>query len=525
MVMVLNRFDKIVFEKFKDILSKYDFKLFLNPCKLISFLKDYKSIQKSIYDDIMKNDIYTEKYNYKTVEEFCEFWNTFLKLLPRKKQRYIDKHFMIPKSLLENVEISKNYKYIPQKNKVCYCLNHSLPYQSDGYATRSRYMAECLSSCFDVVAVTKPGFPWDNKKCMQKVDTVPMREVQNNIVYCRQKSPKSSFSLRKRYLNVINSWRKVFMDEKPEYVIAASNYLNAFPVLLAAKSLGIPFYYEVRGLWEVTKISKDIEYSRSLWYLFERYFETKVCQLADGVFTLTTAMKQELTERGVEESNIYLTPNCADVSIFKNSEKDKELMKQLNISEDDVVIGYVGTIQMYEGLDDLIRACALFEDKNINFKLLIIGGVSVADNDKCDEHLQELAKELGLTDKLIMTGRVPVKDVSRYYSLMDITPFGRKNLPVCDLVSPIKPLEAMAMKKTVIVPTLRALTEIVQDDVTGLHFEKGNEVSYAKVLEHAIKDADLRLRLGEQASLWVRDNRQWTKNAQVIKSVVKNNNP
>lgn len=517
--MSLNRFDDIFLKHSKAILNKYNFTSLLNPCKLVSFLKDYKSTQKSINKELLENDIYTEKYNFQTIEEFCEFWKAFAKFLPQKKQKYINKNFIIPKRLLDNIETSNSYKYQPIKNKICYCISHSLPYSSDGYATRSKYVAESLSEDFNVVIITRPNYPWKPKKYIKNIKTIPRIETLNNIVYRRQKTKNTIFT-NKKILNSINSWKKSFIEEKPEYVIAASNYENAYPALIAAKSLGIPFYYEVRGFWEVTKISIDKEYAKNINYLFQRFFETKVCQLSDGVFTLTTAMKQELIERGVEENKIYLTPNCADINLFKETSKDKELMTKLNISEDDVVIGYIGTIQMYEGLDDLIKACTMFENKSLKYKLLIIGSSPIFETKPYDKYIKELARELGMEDKLIMPGRVPVEEVSKYYSLIDITPFGRKDLPVCDLVSPIKPLEAMAMKKTIIVSSLRALTEIVQNEITGLHFEKGNPQSYAKVLERAILDKDLRLKLGENASIWIKENRQWEQNTKLIKKVL-----
>lgn len=513
--MNLNRFDEIFFKHTKQILHKYEFSSLLNPCKFISFLKDYKSAQESLNKELLENDIYTEKYDFKTIEEFCESWKAFSKFFPYKKQKYINRNFILPKSLLDNIKTCDSYKYQPIKNKICYCINHSLPYRSDGYATRSKYVAESLSKTFNVVVITNPGYPWNTKNIKE---TVPMTETLNNIVYRRQKANKTKSS-KKRILYKINSWKKTFLEEKPEYVIGASNYANAYPALIAAKSLGIPFYYEVRGFWEVSEISRDKEYAKNINYLFKRFFETKVCQLSDGVFTLTTAMKQELIERGVKENKIYLTPNCADIKLFQETEKDNELMTKLNISKDDIVIGYIGTIQMYEGLDDLIKACTMFENKNLKYKLLIIGS-SPAFEKNYDNYIKELAQELKIEDKLIMPGRVPVEEVSKYYSLIDITPFGRKDLPVCDLVSPIKPLEAMAMKKTVIVSSLRALTEIIQNEITGLHFEKGNPQSYAKVLERAILDKELRLKLGENASNWIKENRQWEQNTQLIKKVI-----
>lgn len=421
---------------------------------------------------------------------------------------------------LNNVEMSDKYAFEPIKNRVCYCLSHSLPYRGDGYATRSRYMASAMKDAgFDVIAVTHPGFPWYDKS-IKPVSNVPDDEIVDNIHYRRQHTDKKNLKSADSVKILKEVWKKTFCELKPEYVMAASNHYQATPAITAAKELGIPCYYEIRGLWEITRISKNPAYKNNLMYYFEKYYEAKLCNIADGVFTLTTALKEELIKRGVDDSKIYLTPNCANSAMFCSQERDKDLAKKLNIPDDVIVIGYLGTIQMYEGLDDLIQAASILKKKSMDFRLLFVGGASSIDKKNYDQYLKTQAKKYGISDKLIMPGRVSPNEAPKYYSLMDITPFGRKPLPVCEMVSPIKPLEAMAMEKTVIVSDLDALKEIIQNNETGLYFKKGNVESYAETLERAIRDKDLRKRLGQNARKWVEENRQWSKNAELIKNVI-----
>ncbi len=109
----------------------------------------------------------------------------------------------------------------------------------------------------------------------------------------------------------------------------------------------------------------------------------------------------------------------------------------------------------------------------------------------------------------IFTGRIPHEDVEEYYSLVDITPFPRKGQPVCEMVSPLKPFEAMAMEKAVISSNVAALAEIVTDGYNGLLFEKDNAEDLALKLERLINDKKLRLKLGKQARKWVLEYRDW----------------
>src|SRR5690606_1677461 len=98
-----------------------------------------------------------------------------------------------------------------------------------------------------------------------------------------------------------------------------------------------------------------------------------------------------------------------------------------------------------------------------------------------------------------------------HYSLIDIAPFPRKPLPVCEMVSPMKPLEAMAMKKAVLVSSVRALSEMVTHEHTGLIFEKGNVADFSQKLRQLIEQPDLRKRLGENGRIWVEQERTWLK--------------
>lgn len=491
------------------------------PWNFIKFILDYKRTMKDCYAYII--DMVKGTNSFEHIDQAIEVLD-LLKIHWSNRQEYTYINQVIGKyELLKNLTSREDYAYTPVKNRICYCLNHSLPYRGDGYVTRSQHMAEAMKNAgFDVIAVTRPGFPWDNVKAMKNRKDLPCEEEIGGILYKRQYlSREMARKDRYKYYDLAAQiWEKTFMELKPEYVIAASNNINAIPVLVAAKRLGIPFYYETRGLWEITRISKYPEYANTLAFYFEKYYEATVCNNAKYVFTLTKPLIDELESRGVNRDKICLVPNCANASMFNAAEKDMELAKKLNIPENVVTIGYLGTIQMYEGLDDLMKACAILKNKGIDFRLLLVGGIANIDKNDYGQYLKNLAKEINIEDKLIMPGKVPPTEVPKYYSLMDITPFGRKPLPVCEMVSPIKPLEAMAMKKTVIVSDIAALKEIVKDNETGLYFQKGNIESYAEILEKVIKDISLRERLGENARKWVEENRQWSQNAETIKQIL-----
>jgi glycosyltransferase involved in cell wall biosynthesis len=418
----------------------------------------------------------------------------------------------------------------PVEGRICYVLHNSLPYSSGGYATRSHGVSSGLNKVgFEVIALTRPGFPSDTKPEVAP-ETVPLNDVIDGVQYARIPLP-----LRKSI--ACPSGRKIFeyvpeaADElerklrelNPQIVIAASNYFTSLPALIAARRLGIPFVYEVRGLWEITRLSRDAGFENTATFVIQSMFEATVCNEADHVYTLTGPMREELIARGVDASKIDLLPNSCDPDRFLPRARDVSLANQLSIPDRVPVIGYVGTFVDYEGLEDLASACALLKQQGIEFRLLLVGNENASGQDRgpITEQITVIANSYGFLDWLIMPGRVPHEEVESYYSLIDIAPFPRKPWPVCEMVSPMKPLEAFAMEKAVVVSSVRALQEMVKHEETGLVFEKGNVKSLADVLERLVADPALRRTLGKNARKWVQKERTWAASTEILASYVR----
>ncbi len=396
--------------------------------------------------------------------------------------------------------------------RLCYVIHNSLPFSSGGYATRAHGLARGLKGVgFDVVVLTRPGFPFDIKHDLDAND-VPEAEEIDGLAYQRLFSPRRSGRSALDYMvHAADALTSRLAEMRPEIVVAASNYLTAFPAMIAARRLGIPFFYEVRGFWEITRISREPEFESTASYKVQRLMESELAKAADHVFTLTTAMHGELVERGVPADKITLLPNSFDPNDFDQQQRDTNLAAKLDIPAGVPVIGYVGTFVQYEGLDLLVEAAAHLRRRSHDFRLLLVGNENASGQDMgpLATMMKRIAAEQGLDEWLIMPGRVPYEEVAAYYSLIDIAPFPRKAQPVTELVSPMKPLEAFAMKKAVVVSSVRALSEMVQDGTTGVIFEKDNVISLADALEKLILDQDLRTRLGAAGRRWVESTRTW----------------
>jgi PEP-CTERM/exosortase A-associated glycosyltransferase len=393
--------------------------------------------------------------------------------------------------------------YAPEPSNVLYLLHNSLPETSNGYATRSHgLLTSMVRAGWNVEALTRPGFPFDlpSSHDVEVSDSVVVDEVKYRRFTERMvpKEPVPDY-VRLYTEGAVERARAT----RPFVIHAASNHLNGLAAVSAGRCLGIPSIYEVRGLWEVTRASRTPGWDGSERYRLMKQLETDAARNADVVLAITSALRDELVHRGVPDDKIVVVPNGVDSSRFVPVERDVELAQELGL-DGKTVIGYVGSVLDYEGIGLLIEAVAGLATHRSDFKVLIVG-------DGAERvQFERLSIELGLRHLITFTGRVPHHEVERYYSLVDIAPFPRLPLPVTEMVSPLKPFEAMAMGKAVVASDVRALTEIVNDGVTGLLHAKGDARDLAHKLEVLLDDRGLAASLGEAGRRWVRAERDWS---------------
>jgi glycosyltransferase involved in cell wall biosynthesis len=252
------------------------------------------------------------------------------------------------------------------------------------------------------------------------------------------------------------------------------------------------------------------------------YLEALTAQLADHVFTLTSPMCEELIARGVQPNHISLLPNSCDLSGFEPTAKDTVLAQKLGIPDDVPVLGYIGSFTPYEGFALLARACAALKREGHVFRLLMVGSENNSDGSTpAKNQFLEAVEETDIGDWVIMPGRIPHNEVCAYYSLMDICPFPRLPLPVCEMVSPIKPLEAFAMSKAVVASDVGGMREMMFHEHNALVFKKGDQQALAGALERLLSSPELRKKLGGQAREWVLAERTWEATAQKAATVIR----
>jgi len=287
---------------------------------------------------------------------------------------------------------------------------------------------------------------------------------------------------------------------------AHSPYPNAFHAAELARASSRPWIYEVRGMWEESDAACGATASED--FRMRRDAETEAVLLAHRVVVISRGLRDELASRGVPERKIHVVPNGVDTARFQPIPRDDELAHKLGLGGR-TIIGYVSLLRKFEGLDTLIEAAALLARQGSNTACLIVGdGPDFA-------RLKGLAEGIDNRCRIVLTGRVPHTDIMRYYSLIDVFVVPRIRARVCEMVTPIKPLEAMCMAKAVVVSDVGGLTELVADGVTGLTFAAGSPEALAAQCRVLIDNPRLRCELGRRAREWVLAERDWK---QVVKA-------
>lgn len=438
--------------------------------------------------------------------------DTWAKALQNEYKHGLISNYQLGKSGFPFPDMATEPAYEARRDHVLYLLHNSLPHHSAGYATRTHGLLSQLNRLdWDVDGVTRLGYPYDMPG-MEDLPDVPRQDRVGNVEYHRlltgreieKKNPL--FPYTERYSAALQELAKA---ERPALIHAASNHWNGLTAVKTARSLGIPSIYEVRGLWEITRGSRNPEWAESNMFRYMAKMEADAAKGATKVFTITEALRAEMIDRGVDEDKITVVPNGVDTSRFTPIGRDEQLASELGVTGK-TVIGYVGSVLDYEGIELMLQAAQQLSRTREDFHVLIVGDGAEL------ERFTLFVQEQDLSDVVTFTGRVPHEQVERYYSLVDITPFPRLPLPVCEMVSPLKPFEAMAMGKAVIASDVAALAEIVTPEVNGLLHEKGNVESLIEALTTLLDDKAHAQRLGAQARDWVVENRDWSQLAQVI---------
>jgi PEP-CTERM/exosortase A-associated glycosyltransferase len=360
--------------------------------------------------------------------------------------------------------------------KILHVFDHSIPLHS-GYTFRSRSILKQQHALgIETCHVTSPKHGNDQAE-IEDVDglkfyrSAPISGIMSKLPILNQMANVEP--MVKRILDVIEL-------ENPDVIHAHSPALNGLAALRAGKKSGLPVVYEIRAFWEDAAVDHGTCKEDDLRYRLTRKLETHVVKNADAVTTICEGLRGDLINRGFDSNKFTVIANAVNIEQFdvitpEDKAKNSELAETLKLTGCDV-LGFLGSFYAYEGLDLAIAAMPAVLAKNSKARLLLVGGGPQ------EQNLKQQVILLGLEGKVIFTGRVPHNEVGKYYSLVDLLVYPRKPMRLTDLVTPLKPLEAMAQGKPVIASDVGGHKELIVDNATGFLFKAGDSVELSKRL-------------------------------------------
>lgn len=389
---------------------------------------------------------------------------------------------------------TRDVPYASEPGSMLYVAASSLPYHTSGYTTRTHEVTRALGLAGGRVHVlTRPGYPWDRKDRQKDADG-EATEV-GDVRYQHAQRPLNNRPVLQYALQAAAVVAEVATRHRVAVIHAASNHVNALPALLAARQLGVPFQYEMRGLWELTRISRMPDYEGSQGYKQGLQLEGLVAGHADRLFVISEQLGNfAQAQWGVSADRMALLPNCVDPERFVVDDP-REVEPN--------TIAYAGSLIAYEGLDTLIDAVDALTSKGRAVMVNIVG------DGEARSALEAQVQRLGLERQIRFLGRMPPEAAREVLGRSSLVCIPRKPFKVCEIVPPIKLVEALAMGKPVIVPDLPVFLDEMGKSPPGWFFKAGDATDLAYVIEHALSDRRGLVVLGERARAYAVAERCW----------------
>jgi glycosyltransferase involved in cell wall biosynthesis len=396
----------------------------------------------------------------------------------------------------------------PDPEVVLHLLKESVPYLTNGFTMRSRYdLIAARDAGFRPEVVTALGFPR-----LLGVDDIPQVEVIDGIPHHRL--DLGPWYPMERPFDIQledQAWQTARLARRlrPTLIHASSGhrgYESALVGLALREHLRRPLVYEVRSFFESTWSADEQWNERGEQYHRRHDAESRAMQAADHVITIAESMRDDIIERGVDPERVTVIANGVDAAAFSPAAPDPELRRRYHL-DGRFMFGYVSNLDHpRENQELLVEATAILLRRGRPVSCLIVG------DGRRRHEVEQRARKARLGDHVVFTGKVPHDQVRSHYALLDAFVVPRRDERAARTVTPLKPYEALAMARPLVVADLPALLEIAEPDERGLAFQAGDAASLASALERLIDDRDLGRRLGAAGRDWVARERSWAAN-------------
>lgn len=377
--------------------------------------------------------------------------------------------------------------------RILHVFDHGLPLHS-GYSFRSlAILREQRRLGWETVQLTTP----------KQGPGVAREETVDGLEFHRTPSAPGAGLLAQMRLTAARI-AEIAREEHPDLIHAHSPVLNALPALWARTSLRVPVVYEMRASWEDAAVDHGTTTEGSARYRLSRALETFALGRADQITTICEGLRRDIAVRGIAADRITVVPNAVDVASFRfGAPPDPALQRKLGL-EGCMVLGFAGSFYGYEGLHLLVEAFERLLPARPDLRLLLVGGGPQ------EAALKAQVDAAGLGGKVIFTGRVPHSEVQRYYELIELLAYPRLPIRLTELVTPLKPLEAMAQGRLFVASNVGGHRELIRHGETGFLCRAGDSGALADAIANVLARREDWPRIREQARRFVEQERTWT---------------
>ena len=378
------------------------------------------------------------------------------------------------------------------KLRILHVLDHSLPLHS-GYTFRTlAILREQRALGWETLHLTTP----------KQGAAISLQDEVEGWTFHRTPS-RAGDGLTKQMLLTARRLAQLAQATRPDVIHAHSPVLNALPSLWVGRSARVPVVYEMRASWEDAAVDHGTTTEGSVRYRASRALESFALRHADQVTTICEGLRRDIAVRGIADERITVIPNAVDVAAFRfGAEPDAGLRHRLGL-DGATVLGFAGSFYGYEGIHLLIEAAQRMLPRRPELRVLLVGGGPQEDA------LKAQAAAAGLTDKVIFTGRVAHAEVQRYYSLIDVLAYPRLPSRLTELVTPLKPLEAMAQGRMFVASDVGGHRELIRDRETGFLCRAGDVAALEATLEDVLTQRERWPQIRAQARRFVESERTW----------------
>jgi glycogen(starch) synthase len=377
-------------------------------------------------------------------------------------------------------------------------MDHSLPL-GDGYCIRAKYLLEAQAARgHDVVVLTSPS--QGPKAVDQQIGPVMYRRSHYSPFEQKLVSKGLKHFIYPRAIARV--LHQMLTEQSFDVVHAHTPFTVARVAYAKAREFGLPFIYEKRNLWEESARARGKPSGRWPLYQIARSLDRSVTLAADAVCTITAALRERTLAMGADPARVVVVGNGVDTDAFVPREAPAALRTRA-LAGGEFVVGFIGSFFSFEGLPLLVDAFASLRSRYPGLRMVLVGeGEDYA-------KVKAQVAQLGLDKEIWLTGRVPHGEVLDYYACMDALVYPRYSSALTDMISPLKPLEPMAMGRCVVASDVGGLRELIKDNETGLLFEAGSKESLAQALERLISRSVSADDLGRRSREFVIAHRQW----------------